>query len=144
VNLFNDYEYDQFQNLDLRFVLGGGLGYNVIKNDRTKLDLLGGISYNREAFATPLTRNSAEFYWGDDYSQKIGANTSLTHSFRMFNNLSSLGEYRINFDLGIATSINKWLALQATASDRYLSNPVAGRVKNDILFTAGVRVNFSR
>ena len=33
LNLFNDYEYDRFQNLDLRFVLGGGLGYNVIKND---------------------------------------------------------------------------------------------------------------
>jgi len=24
VNLFNDWEYDKFQNLDLRFVLGGG------------------------------------------------------------------------------------------------------------------------
>ena len=27
VNVFNDYEYDQFQNLDLRFVVGGGLRF---------------------------------------------------------------------------------------------------------------------
>jgi Protein of unknown function, DUF481 len=33
-SLFNDYEYDQFQNLDLRFVAGGGLGYTGIKGDR--------------------------------------------------------------------------------------------------------------
>jgi putative salt-induced outer membrane protein YdiY len=144
VNVFNDYEYDQFQNLDLRFVLGGGLGYNVIKTDRTKLDLLGGISYNRESFATPLVRNSAEFYWGDEFSRKIGANTSITQSFRLFHNLSDPGAYRMNFDFGSATSINKWLAVQATVSDRYLSNPVPGRKKNDVLFTAGVRVSFAR
>jgi hypothetical protein len=55
--LFNDYEYDRFQNLDLRFVAGGGLGYIVIKDDRKRLDLLGGMSYSREKFNIPLLRN---------------------------------------------------------------------------------------
>jgi putative salt-induced outer membrane protein YdiY len=144
VNLFNDYEFDQFQNLDLRFVLGSGLGYNMVKNNRTKLDLVGGAAYNRESFATPLVRNSAEAFWGDDFSHKLNANSSLNQSFRLFHNLTNTGEYRMNFDLGAATSINKWLALQATISDRYLSNPVPGRQNNDILFTAGIRVSFAR
>ena len=46
VNAFNDYEYDRFQNLDLRFVLGGGLGFHALKTERTRLDLLGGADYN--------------------------------------------------------------------------------------------------
>lgn len=29
INTFNDCEYDRFQALDLRFVLGAGLGYGV-------------------------------------------------------------------------------------------------------------------
>jgi hypothetical protein len=39
VNVFNDYEYDRFQDLDLRFVIGGGLGFHAVKTETSKLDL---------------------------------------------------------------------------------------------------------
>jgi small nuclear ribonucleoprotein (snRNP)-like protein len=73
LNGFNDYEYDRFQNLDLRFVLGGGLGYIAWKGENGRLDLLGGAAYNRESFsALPpsagFTRNSAEAYFGNDFT----------------------------------------------------------------------------
>jgi putative salt-induced outer membrane protein len=144
VNLFNDYEYDLFQSLDLRFVIGGGLGYSLIKNEQTQLDLLGGLAYNREKFSTPLTRNSAEVYWGDNLVHKFSNITALTQSFKMFNNLSELGEYRINFDVGTVTTLKKWLSWQLTVSDRYLSNPIPGRKHNDLLFSTGIRVSFAR
>jgi hypothetical protein len=60
VNVFNDYEYDKFQNLDLRFVIGGGFGFHAVKNKRSVLDLLGGTDYNHSSFSTPLIRNAAE------------------------------------------------------------------------------------
>jgi putative salt-induced outer membrane protein YdiY len=143
-NMFNDYEYDRFQNLDLRFVLGGGFGYNAVKKENQRLDLLGGLSYNREKFSTPLTRNSAEAYWGDDWTYKLSSACSLRQGFRMFNNLSTTGEYRVNFDLGVVTTIRRWLAWQVTASDRFLSNPVGGRQRNDMLLTTGLRISFAR
>ena len=34
VNMFNDWEYDRFQNLDLRFVVGGGLGFHAVKTEK--------------------------------------------------------------------------------------------------------------
>ncbi|MCC6591297.1 MAG: DUF481 domain-containing protein [Bryobacterales bacterium] len=156
LNVFNDYEYDRFQNLDLRFVLGGGAGYTAIKNERSRLDLLGGAAYNREKFGpqdppqtgvpaiAELVRNSAEAYWGDDFTFKLNGTTNFRQSYRMFNNLTNTGEYRINFDLGLATQLRKWLSLQVTASDRFLSNPLVGRQRNDILLTTGIRVNFAR
>ena len=130
--------------LDLRFVIGGGLGYIAIKTERTRLDVLGGVAYNREKFSTPLIRNSADGYWGDNLTHKISKVTTLTQSFRLFGNLNELGEYRMNFDLGTVTNLNKWLAWQLTVSDRYLSNPVTGRQRNDVLLTTGVRVSFAR
>jgi small nuclear ribonucleoprotein (snRNP)-like protein len=39
---FTDFEYDAFQHLDLRNVLGGGLGYHVVKTEKTTFDLFGG------------------------------------------------------------------------------------------------------
>jgi len=143
VNVFNDYENDKFQDLDLRFVLGGGLGFHAIKNARSVLDLLGGIDFNREHF-TRLTRKSAEAYTGDDWTYKLSSASSVTQSFRFFPNLSDTGNYRINFDLGAVTAFKKWLSWQVTASDRYLSNPVFGHQRNDVLLTTGFRLSFAR
>jgi hypothetical protein len=69
-NVFNDYEHDRFQSLDLRFVLGAGAGYHAFSSESTKLDLLAGLDYEREKFSAPLTRNSAEFYWGNEFDHK--------------------------------------------------------------------------
>src|SRR5258708_96610 len=77
LNTFNNYEYDKFQNLDLRFTAGGGLGFHFIKSDRRTLDLVGGAAYDHASFNTPLVEQSAQFYWGDDFSQKVGKGTSL-------------------------------------------------------------------
>lgn len=130
-NAFNDYEYDRFQNLDLRVVIGGGLGYSAWKGERGRLDLLGGLAWNRESFdpapKPKFTRNSAEAYWGNDFAYKLAAKTSLVQSYRMFNNLSSSGEYRQNFDIGATTQLMKWLTWNVAFSDRYLTNPAPGR-----------------
>lgn len=144
LNGLNYYDYDKFQNLDLRFAAGGGLGFHAIKGERTLLDVLGGADYTRESFTNNLNRNSAEAYWGDDWSYKLSGKTSVNQSYRMFNNLTRTGEYRINFDLGSSTTLKKWLSWQLTASDRFLSNPVLGRQRNDLLVTTGLRLSFSR
>lgn len=144
LNAFNDYEYDKFQNLDLRFVAGGGLGFHALKSERSRLDLLAGADFNRSSFNTPLIRKSAEFYWGNEYSLKMTAATSLVQSFRMFNDLSNTGDYRINVDIGAVTKISKWLTWNLSLSDRYLNNPAPGRKTNDFLYTTGFGFTFAR
>ena len=148
-NGFNDYEYDRFQSLDLRVVLGAGLGYEVLKTENARLAFLGGAAWNREKFgpaapAVPFTRNSAEAYWGNDLAYKLNTRTALTQGFRMFNNLTNSGEYRMNFDIGAATSLMRWLTWNIALSDRYLSNPVPGRKQNDFLYSTGFGFTFAR
>lgn len=140
---FNDYEYDRFQDLDLRFVLGGGLGYHAIANDRVRLDLLGGGAYNRSSFSTPLIRESGEIYWGDELSIKLNSAASLVQSYRMFNDMTNSGMYRVNFDLGLNTKLLKWLTWNVSISDRYLSDPAPGRQNNDFLYTTGLGITFA-
>jgi putative salt-induced outer membrane protein YdiY len=144
ISVFNDYEYDKFQNLDLRFVLGGGMGFHALKTERARLDLLGGADFNHSSFSTPLTRNSAEFYWGDEYSLKLNTATSLVQSFRMFDDLTNTGTYRVNFDIGASTKLSKWLTWNLSLSDRYLNHPAPGRKTNDFLYTTGLGITFSR
>jgi small nuclear ribonucleoprotein (snRNP)-like protein len=143
-NLFNDNEYDKFQNLNLRFVAGGGFGFHAIKKERSQLDLLGGGDFNHASFSTPLIRKSGEVFGGDEYSLKLRAATSLVQSFRIFDDPADGGAYRANFDAGASTKIMKWLSWNVSLSDRYLNHPAPGRKTNDFLYTTGLGITFAR
>ncbi|MDA1313713.1 MAG: DUF481 domain-containing protein [Acidobacteria bacterium] len=148
LNGFNDYEYDEFQSLDLRVVFGGGLGYHLWRGKKGSMDVVGGAAWNRETFDPApdptFTRNSAEAYWGNNLSYELNARTTFTQGFRMFNNLSNSGEYRLNFDLGAATELTDWLTWNVSLSDRFLSNPLPGRQSNDLLYSTGLGFSFGR
>jgi hypothetical protein len=147
VSVNNDYEFDKFQDLDLRFSAGGGLGYSVWKKERGRFDLVGGAAYEHDNFsATPAlaatTRSLANAYWGDAFTYKLSTVTSLTQSFRMFDDLSA-SHSRINFDLAFNSKIKKWLTWTMGISDRYLSDPVPGRKTNDLIYTTGLGITFA-
>ena len=137
-----DLERDKFQQLDLRLVFGGGLGHHARRTERTRLDLFGGASYNREKFSTGLTRNSVEALAGEELSYKLSDATTLAQRGVLYPNLSEFGEYRVAFDLTGVTRLTRRLGLQATVSDRFQSNPLPGIKKNDLLFTTGIRMTF--
>jgi hypothetical protein len=122
VGVFNDYDYDRFQNLNLRLTIGGVFGYHVHKSVRSRLDVLGGLGYSRASYFAPNNTTSfAEVTFGDDYSLKI-----------------------VNFDPGANTKISRWLTWNVTASDRYVAIPNPGRKTNDFLYSTGLGVTFSR
>lgn len=137
-----DFQTDQLQSLNLRSVLGGGLGYHVIKNDRTTLDLLAGINYTRENYDA-FSRNFAAATLGQELNQKLGASTVLTEKLYFFPDLSDTGEYRGTFNFGTVTKISKWLGWQNAFGDIYVTNPPAGKKQNDIIFTTGLNVSFT-
>src|ERR1051326_3212785 len=147
-NVFNDYAHDKIQSLDLRTVMGAGLGYQLWTAETGRLAIVGGGAWDRQRFSPTLVpgfvRRSAEAYWGDDFNYKVNSRTSLVHAFRMFNDLSHSGDYRSNFDLNLVTELAKGLNWNISLSDRYLSNPALGRKKNDLLYTTGIGFTFPR
>jgi putative salt-induced outer membrane protein len=137
-----DFQSDALQDLTLRSVYGGGLGYHAIKSDRTTLDFLGGANYTRENYSS-FTRNFAALTVGEELMHKIGAGTVLKQKAYFFPDMSNLGEYRAAFDFGTVTKLSKWLGWQNSFSDIYVTNPPIGTKKNDVVFTTGVNVTFT-
>jgi putative salt-induced outer membrane protein YdiY len=137
-----DFQNDALQGLDIRSVLGGGLGLHAIKTDRTTLDLLGGGNYTRENYTT-FTRNFAALTLGEDFLQKLGSTTSLNEHFYFYPDLSDTGEYRATFNFGTVTKLSKWLGWQNSFADIYVTNPPAGKKQNDILLSTGVNLSFT-
>jgi putative salt-induced outer membrane protein len=139
--VFTDFDHDRFQQLNLRNVIGGGLGYHVVKTTATNFDLFGGASLNQEYFTT-LTRRSGELLAGESLDHKLSSAFSVHQRLEFYPNISDIGQYRVVFDLGTITKISKIFSWQLDASDRYITNPVNGLKGNDLLFTTGVRVSF--
>ena len=140
---FLDLEFDEFQNLDLRSVLGGGLGWRLQNTDRTVFNVFSGGSFNQEFF-TSETRRSGEILLGQELTYQLVESTALSERFSFYPNLSNTGGYRFQFDSTLTTELAKWLALHITLSDRFLSNPTPGVKKNDVLLTTGVRFSFGQ
>jgi putative salt-induced outer membrane protein YdiY len=148
-----DLENDQFQSLNLRFAPAGGAGDHAIKNDKTTFDLSLGASMDREFFqatatvpagSPSLNQTYAEILMGEELTHKFSKTFSMHENLVFYPNVSSLGNYRVNFDVSGAAAIKKWMAFQISASDRYLSDPIAGRKTNDILFTTGLHFVFAK
>ena len=137
--VFTDFDHDRFQQLDLRNVLGGGIGKHVIKTDTTTFDLFGGLSFNQEFFST-LTRRSAEALAGEEFDKKLSTAFSIRERLEFYPNLTDTGQYRVVFDTAAITQLNKVLSWQIDVSDRYLSNPILGLKGNDLLLTTGLRI----
>ena len=110
----------------------------------TPEDVFGGAAWNKEWFGTIDDRSSAEGLAGQSLSLKLGSRSTLTEQFVYFANLSDTGEYRLNFDATMSTSITERIGWQLTLSNRYLSNPPPGFESNDLIVTTGVNIRLGR
>jgi putative salt-induced outer membrane protein len=136
-----DFFSDALQSLNLRSVLGGGLGYHAIKDENTTLDLLAGVNYTRESYVG-LSRNLIALTLGEELMHKVGKSTVLNESLILFPDLNSLGNYRGTFNFASTTKINKRLGWQNSFSDIYVTNPPPGKRQNDLILTTGLNVSF--
>jgi len=164
-----DFFHNSLQFLDLRSVLGGGIGFHAIKNPNTTLDLLAGLNYTHESFSgitdpnpPPITYSpsdsAAALTVGDTFSHKLGKNTLFTQTFFLYPSLSqttialpdNLSEQervlRGAFNLGLVTKLNKWLGWQMTFGDVFDNHPpfsVPAIERNDITFATGLNFSFT-
>ena len=140
-----DFQTNALQDLNLRTVLGGGLGFHAINTDRTTLDFLVGPNYTRENYTT-LKRNFLALTLGEEVSRKLGASTLLTQKLYFLPDLSDTGQYRVTFNFGSVTKLSKWLGWQNAFGEIYVTNPppaTPALKKNDIILTTGLNLSFT-
>jgi Protein of unknown function, DUF481 len=149
-----DFTHDALQDLNVRAIYTGGVGWHAINTASTTLDLQGGVNYTRESYgsgatatmlATSVGRNLPGLTAGENLTRKFGASTVLTEQFDFYPDLSDLRQYRVSLDSSLVTKINRWLGWQTSLSDRYVTNPpIAGTKSNDVILSTGLNVTFTR
>jgi len=144
-----DFTHDALQDLTLRQIYTGGLGWHAINKPSTTLDLFSGINYTHENYsdgstAASVSRNLPGLTFGEDYVRKLGSTTVLTEHFIFYPDLSDFSQYRFSLDAGTVTKISKWLGWQTSIADRYVTDPpILGTKSNDIIFSTGLNIAFT-
>lgn len=145
-----DLEHNKLTNLKLRSQLGGGIGLHVFQREDSNFDIFGGLSYANDRYSAPALvddqiRSSfsyASVMLGEESSHKVSETTSLKQRLTLLPNLKDRGEFRLNWDAGVAVAINKLLSLNVGLAFAHNSDPGLGRKANDTLVTTGISLKF--
>ncbi len=145
-----DLERNKFSNLKMRGQLSGGLGWHAIKSPTTTFDLFGGLSYTSDKYfnATLIDgqmRNSYDYVGlllGEESTHKLSETTSAKQRLILVPNLRNRGEFRANWDAGLAVAMSKAMNLNVGFSVAHNSDPGPGRKATDTLLTTGVSIKF--
>lgn len=128
-----DFLEDEFRDLDLRSVLGIGLGYQVRDTDRLKFQVQGGLAYLTESFTGQDDTSELTLEAGYNLTWQIGDWGRLHELLRVRPSFDENG-VQMNFETTLRTSITEAWALKLSALLDYDSEPPPGVEEEDLLF----------
>jgi putative salt-induced outer membrane protein len=133
-----DFTYDELQGLDLGSIFGSGFGVHVLDRRDTAFDVLGGISWTRQAYIGNVLKSFPSVQIGETFSKRLFGKTDFKQRGFFYPDLTNSSQYNAALDAALSTKIYKRLSWQLTFSDRYTSYPLPGKKSNDVLFSTGV------
>lgn len=135
--------YDKFKDLNLRTVVGPGIGYQFWDDDIRSLAFEGGIAYYNE------DRNEAEdASWITGrfaclFSYKFSTGTSFSEKLTLYPSFENVGEYTLRNEASISSPIAFGWSLQLKNILEHDSEPKSPDVeKTDSLWIFGLNYNF--
>lgn len=142
-----DLERNKFANLNLRAQLGAGLGWHVIKSASTTFDVFGGLGYVSDKYKAPDASGRDSYGYmslllGEESTHKLSDTTSFKQRLVVVPNLKNRGEFRANWDAGLAVAMSKTMNLNVGFSAAHNSDPGPRLKSTDTLLTTGISVKF--
>ncbi len=132
---------DAIADITYRVVVSAGMGYYIIKNERTTLSAEVGPGYVFENVGND-ERDYATIRFGEKFTHKISDRARLWQSFEYQPRIDDWAEYFMSGEIGVEADLTKKMALRVTLQDWYVSNPAPGRESNDIKLIAGINYKF--
>ena len=90
-----DLEFDEFEDLDLRSTLTGGLGYFWIREKGHEFKTRAGVGYQHESFNSGTSSDQLVIEAGVDYLKQMTSWLLFTHKTTYFPTLDGLDDFRL-------------------------------------------------
>jgi putative salt-induced outer membrane protein YdiY len=135
-------KHDAVQHLDLRSILGGGVGYQWVRSPGFNFRTEGGISWVREDFSNASTSSKLALRLGYLLDKQLWKNGLLKHDLFFYPKFSDFGDYYLITTVGIEQSLaGSWYANAKVIYD-YTSMPAPDVKKSTSQFIVGLGKRF--
>lgn len=137
-------ENDEFEMLDLRVTVTGGLGYFIIREENTELKFRAGLGFQHESFQDGTDSQEPIGELGIDFQHDINEWLRFTHSTTVYPVLDDFGEFRAVMENAaeLPLSSDKMWKLRLGIRNQYDSEPAGGADRLDTFYFANVGVDF--
>lgn len=131
--------FDDIADVDYRYMVGPGVGYNLVKTDSLTISVEAGISPMWEKIA-----GESEYYTMARAAERIeyvfSTGAKVWEEVEYMPALDDGDKYLVNAEAGIESPVSENLSLQIVVKDTYNSLPGEGNEYNDVKLLCGIRV----
>ncbi len=134
--------FDKIRKIDLRYELGPGLGYHLIKMTNFVLNTEVGANYQAQ-YQSDNTQTELFFYrLAENSTWTLNGRFSVDEKFELFPRVDDWEKYRFRFESNLRYTLVNNLAFVVTIVDQYDIQPAAGVAKNDLQLRSSISVKF--
>ncbi|NLF29602.1 MAG: DUF481 domain-containing protein, partial [Planctomycetes bacterium] len=129
-------EFDEFEDLDLRTTVTGGLGYFILRREGHQLKTRAGVGYEHESFDDGTSMDDAVAEVGVEYFKQINDRLRFVHGTTWFPTFAAVDDYRLVMENALEIDLNhtRTVKLRAGARNEYDSLPQPGVERLDTFY----------
>lgn len=134
--------YDEIRRIDLRYEVGPGLGYHLIKASNFALNTEVGLNYQEQNFADDGTTELFFYRLAQMVNWQLNAKITFDEKFEFFPRVEDSDQYRFRFESNLRYWLFANLSLNVTVIDQYDTQPAPTVTRNDLQVRSSVGVKF--
>jgi len=134
--------FDEIRKIDLRYELGPGFGYHLIKLTNYVLNAESGANYQVQELSDNTKTELFYYRLAENTAWTINGRFSVDEKFEFFPRVEDVGKYRFRFESNLRYTLINNLAFVVTTVDQYDTQPAIGVSRNDLQFRSSISVKF--
>ena len=133
---------DKFKNLNLRSIVGPGVGLQMWNTDKSSFAIEGGLAYFSEDLDIGTDTQWVTARMAANYSQQITESIIFKNSVGITPSLEDFQEYKLRNEAELKTALSERWNLKLTNIYQHDSQPSAGVAPDDVSWIAGLAYDF--
>jgi putative salt-induced outer membrane protein YdiY len=133
---------DSFKDLNLRTIVGPGVGYQLLDGPRQSLGLEAGITYFSEDYRLATDKSWMAARLAANYFYKITDTVQFTNNLVLYPSLERLSDFNMRNEAAISTSLGSGWSMKLANILEFDNTPSPGKKKTDSNFLLGLQYAF--
>lgn len=136
------FEQDDLSDLDFRFILSPGVGYQWVERDDLNFSTEAGLAYIHESFSEGESNNELTLRLGYHFDKNLFSKLKFFHDLKLFPAFSDPSDIYLITSAGLRTQITENFFTEAKMSVEHDTSPADDAEETDLHYTIGVGVSF--